>query len=202
MFKKKNRDKFILLFILFAISLVIVLLYNFSTNCPKYGCLSINNLEQFRTSGVYQDDKNIYRALLSNDNDLIRIEVRKNVKEESAQKDIQGEIVRMKALFENALSPYPGELSNEIQCAKEFKPALTIKKINNTEVSYFNGFLNERMVFGSCVKEQAVYKGILALFYCSSKKQLFQLELITLSKDFLQNPSKYQQMIESIKCTD
>jgi len=200
-FKLKRKTIFFLTLIaLLVLILSTVLLWK--KTCPKYGCINIKGIEQFRTQEVYRDDNNIYRALLSNNNDYIRIEVKSAVQERLAEENIQGEIVRMKALFENALSPYPGELSNEIQCSKEFKPVLKTETINNTQVSYFTGFLNQRMVFGSCVKDQAIYKGILTLFYCPAKKQLFQLEIIAPADSFNKAPEKYQQMLESVSCTN
>lgn len=168
--------------------------------CQKLNCLKMKNLDKFKVQEVYQDNGRFYRALLSDKNDLIRVEVKSKVEEDEAEKNIEAEITRMKALFQNAASPYPGEVSDEIECSEEFKPVFKTMKETNPKISYFSGFLNSRLTFGVCTQDQAVYKGILALFYCSKQKQVFQLEMIAPKEEFSASPEKYQEMVESAAC--
>ena len=160
----------------------------------------MKNLDKFKVLEVYQNDSRIYRALLSEKKDLMRVEVKSKVEENEAEKYIEVEIARMKALFQNAASPYPGEISDEIECSEEFKPVLKTTKQTNVKMSYFSGFLNSRLTFGTCTQDQAVYKGVLALFYCPKQKQVFQLEIITPKEEFSTSPQRHQELIESITC--
>ena len=100
----------------------------------------MKNLDKFKVLEVYQNDSRIYRALLSEKKDLMRVEVKSKVEENEAEKYIEVEIARMKALFQNAASPYPGEISDEIECSEEFKPVLKTTKQTNVKMSYFSRF--------------------------------------------------------------
>lgn len=170
--------------------------------CQKLNCLFFKGRENFHLKELYQDDKNIYRALFFDKNDLLRVNIQSQIDSSSAEKYIQGEITRMKALFANAVSPYPGEISNEIVCGKKFTPNLTTIKTNNLTISYFTGYLNERLVFGACTEDQALYRGILALFYCSKQNQVFQIEVIVPKDEFSRSPQKYQEMLRTISCRE
>ena len=160
----------------------------------------MTGLDEFRLEEVYQDDNNIYRALLFRKNDLLRVEVRSNIPKHEAEQHIRAQITRMKALFENTVSHYPGEISDEIVCGTEFTPTFTVDELTGVEISYFTGYLNRRLVFGACTEDQAVYRGILALFYCPNQEQLFQLEIIAPNEDFFASSETYEQMLWSIHC--
>lgn len=192
-----------LIFILIICIPIVILLIFYAQKlnvCKKLGCLSMQGLNDFKTQEVYQEDDNIYRALLSKDSDLLRVDIRSDISEPEGKSHIQAQITRMKALFENAPSPYPGEISDEIACGEKYKPAFFDEEINGIQVSYSTGYLNNRLVFGSCTEDQAVYHGILALFYCPNLKQLYQIEIIAPADKFTSSPQSYQQMLKSISC--
>lgn len=149
---------------------------------------------------VYQDDESVYRALLSHDDDFLRVEVRSNIPKDDAERLIQAQITRMKGLFEKAISPYPGEISAVIECGEEFKPVFSVENVNGIEVSHFTGYLNRRLVFGACTEEQAFYGGLMALFYCPAQEQLYQLEIVAPKSNFLKEKDKYVQKLHSIDC--
>lgn len=187
--------------LIFLITLLIVYVYRNANVCPKTGCFTMKDLDKFQVKEVYEDNNTVYRALLTNNNDTVRIEKKSGLTSNKAEKSIQAQITRMKALFENATSPYPGEISDEIVCGDEFKPIFSENNQNGLKISYFTGYLNNRLVFGACTKDQAVYKGNLVLFYCPDKKQLFQLEIIAPKDVYLASEGKYQQMIDSLSCS-
>lgn len=140
-------------------------------------------------------------ALLERDNDLLRVDITSSVAKEQANRLIQTRIAKMKALFENATSPYPGEISDEIVCDKRFKPTFTSEGINGIPVSYFTGYLNSRLTYGACTEDQAVNKGIMTLFYCPAQRKVYQLELISEKDRFIKNEADYLRIIRSIQCT-
>ena len=160
----------------------------------------MRDLDKFDVKEIYQDDKDVYRALFSKDSNLLRVDIRSNISESEAAKQIEVQITRMKALFENAASPYPGEISDEVVWDKELIPQLEEREVNRIQASHFTGYLNDRLVFGACTQDQAIYRGILALFYCPNQKQLFQLEIITPRDNYETNENKYLQMLNSIGC--
>lgn len=160
----------------------------------------MTNLNQYRLKEIYQDDGAIYRALYFDQNNLLRVQVQSRISEPQSQQYRQAQIVRMKGLFANAASPYPGEISDEIACGEKFIPQLKYLQAKNLEIAYFTGYLNQRLVFGACTEDQAIYHGFLAFFYCPKQAQFFQLELIAPKEDFFRSPGKYEEMLQSISC--
>lgn len=160
----------------------------------------MEGLEEFQIRDVYQDDNNSYRALLSRNDEYFRVDVRSQILPDEAEKFIQGQITRMKTLFEKSSSPYPGEISDAIECAEDFKAVFGDELINNLQVSHITAYLNQRLVFGACTDNQAVYRGILALFYCPKQKQLFQIEVIAPKEKFIASPERYRKMLLSLNC--
>lgn len=183
--------------------IILILIFIFGgrfISCKKLGCIYITGLNSFQLKDVYQDDKDIYRALYDKNSDLIRIEIRSIRTEDEANKSIEAQTARMIALFENAAAPYPGEISNEIVCDKKYKPVYATGIINGTSITHFTGYLNARLTFGACTEDQAIYRGIDALFYCNNQQKLYQLEIISPTSLFTDNESKYIDMLKSIQC--
>lgn len=195
--KRLSKNYFLLvLLIVIAAGIVFVSTKN---KCVRLSCLEMNGLSQFQLKEIYEDNARTYRALLSKNDNLLRVEVRYNIPPESANQSLQAEVTRMKALFENTLSPYPGMLSDEIECDKKFKPLYQTENINGIKVYNFNGFLNDRLVFGACTENQAVFKSNLNLFYCQNQRQVFTLELITPNNKSKGSDDLFQS-IYSIRC--
>ncbi len=169
-------------------------------DCLRLTCLSMNTLNQYRLKDLYEEGRNSYRALYKNGDDRLRVEVRSQTSLEEAQNYIQTQITRIKGVFEVAAAPYPGEVTNEIVCAEEFKPIYSTKTQSGIPISYFSGFLNQRMVMGSCTADQLTYHNVVAMFYCPNQKQFFQIELIVPKDIFEKQTEKYQKTVDSITC--
>jgi hypothetical protein len=193
-----NRALFVLSAVIFA--LIFILLLDKKRLCSGFQCMSMEELSLFQIKEVYQDDDSAYRALLSKDGDLLRANIRSGVSVSESNSHIQAQMSKIKALFENAASPYPGEISDEIECSDEYKPDFSLENINGVEVSYFTGYLNSRLILGACTEDQIVYKEIFALFYCPKQQQLFQIELIAPKDVFGADEVKYQKMLHSLDC--
>jgi len=195
----KRKKASLVILCLIVVSAVMFLIYK-DRPCTKLECLSMEGLEGFKIQEVYQNDDNIYRALLSKDNDLLRVDIRSNISESEGKSSIHAQITRIKALFENAASPYPGEISDEIECSDEYKPVFSEEMINGIQVSSFIGFLNDRLVLGACTADQAVYRGMLSLFQCPNLNQLYQVEMIAPREKFSEQSEGYKNMLQSISC--
>lgn len=195
---QKNKAGLVVISIISAF--VVVLVVYKSRQCTKLECLSMKDLDKFKVQEVYQDNDNTYRTLLSRDNDILRVDIRTDISESESKSRIQTQITRIKAQFENATSPYPGEISDQIECSGEYKPVFFEERINGVQASYFTAFLNNRLVLGACTEDQAVYKEIFALFYCPKQRQFFQMELIAPKDVFDSDERRYKQMLYSIDC--
>lgn len=160
----------------------------------------MKNLNNFKLQEIYQEDKNTFRGSYSFEDSIIRAEVISKMNSENALQNITAEISRAKGLYADAPAPYPGVISDKIVCDKEFVPEFNEEEVNKVKISYFTGFMTERLTFGACSKEEAFYKGQFALFYCPGQKKMYQLEIIAPKNDFLKSPEKFEGMLKSISC--
>lgn len=196
---RRINKQFGLFLIIVVIPIAIYLLLA-GLPCRHLACLSLKNGNQYQISKIYEDNKYTFRALYEKDDTLLRIEIKTNFSAQEAEQAIQSQIVRTEGVFEDAAAPYPGELSDIISCGKEFQPVYSEKKQNNILISYFSGYINDRLVFGSCANDQAKYKDTLAMFYCDKQKKFYQLEVITPNKEPAVNDNQDQEVLDSIGC--
>lgn len=201
---KLSKKLAVLLLVLVIVSVVFLAhkLY-VAKKCDILACINLLENDRYKLTETYQNDETGFRGLyqkIYTSDEMIRVDVKNNVLGEDAKKIIDAQVIKMKGLFENAASPYPGEISDEIECSKEYKPVFLERDLNNVHISTFQGYLNDRLVFGACTQDQAVYKGTLSLFYCSNSEKLYQLELIVKKEKYEENPEVYKQILDSISC--
>lgn len=175
----------------------VAFMWSVYAGCTRISCLTLPKGAVWKLTEVYEEVRgSVYRARYQMGEIIVRVDVRSDVDPDASVDYIHGRIAGMKALYDNIRSPYPGLLSNEIVCDEGFKPtyrSYTTEK--NVEVSEIVGYLNDRLTFGSCQKDQATHRGAMMLFTCSSRRQLYQIEYI-FSVD-----SYDQKMVESLMRT-
>ncbi len=169
--------------------------------CKNLDCFLMKDSDGFTVKELYTDTKDAYRALYKNANRYIRIEARV-INPSQKDAELQAAVNRMRALFEKAPAPYPGEISDAIVCDPAFIPMEKELKNANTSLTYFTGYLNNRMTFGSCSLDQAVYKGIAAYTYCPANNLYINIELFTPTEEFEANSPAVENQIRTLRCPD
>jgi len=143
----------------------------------------------------------IYRALMAQGKIQIRTEIYSKVSQKEAENFTQIKKMKMQGLFENARSPYPGMLSNEIECGKKFLPIFKELTINDLKIQYMRGLLNERLQYGSCLDSEIKFIGHTALFYCQNQQKWYQVEMIMQSNE--NNAADWPlSILKSIRCVE
>lgn len=150
-----------------------------SSRCLGYSCISFDGKEQFHIEEEYENSSKAYRALLSNDKIRIRIEAYADISSEKAASYDKIKVMNIESLYETAKSPYPGALSNEIECGQEYRPRVGEITINAVSSTHIQGYLNDRLQYGACLKKELEYKSSLVLFHCPSQRRWYQFEIIT-----------------------
>lgn len=171
-----------------------------ATVCGNMSCITLGDKQKFALKETYSETEQTYRALFSSGSRLLRIEANR-VNPESAEAELNAAITRVKALFEKAPAPYPEEISDAIICDPDYVPAFTDTTIDTTRIRYFTGYLNNRMTFGSCSRNQAIYKGIVAFLYCQKSSLLIKLELIQPVAEFEAKADEIETQLRSITCS-
>jgi len=153
----------------------------------------------YQPKEIYTDSPATYRALYSKDDRLFRIEVQK-VNPDEAQKELAAGVIRVKAQFEKAPAPYPGDLSDTITCDPHFIPTFEETQNQTMHLSLFTGYLNNRLTFGSCSENQAAYRGILVFTMCPKHKLLIRIEHIASLTDFEAHGKELMDQIKTLSC--
>ncbi|MDP8219115.1 MAG: hypothetical protein P9M03_10360 [Candidatus Theseobacter exili] len=165
---KKNQINYCLIILLVYSACCLSVLW--ADNIPEI------NLRSDRLSGFVLEKHNTVRErelyTFVSDDMIVKIEVIAGIDKESAETLIGNEIIGVKALYDNALSPYPGDISNRIVFNEKFRPVL--KTINNkaVEYKYFLLFSNKRFGLGVGSDDLVEYKHLLGWFYCSEFSEL------------------------------
>ncbi len=170
------------------------------TPCSRISCLLLPKTAVLKLTEVYEEVRgSVFRARYQTGDTIVRVDVRTDVDPEASVDYIQGRIAGMKALYDNIRSPYPGLLSNEIICDEGFKPTYkSYKTSQNIMIQEVVGYLNNRLTFGSCQKDQAVYRGAMVLFACPQKRQLYQVEFISPVESF--SAKIFQDIVDGMSC--
>ncbi len=194
------RRKIFLLLIIGIVFFGIFLAYKYSyLLCNRTRCISLNSISTWREQEIYENNYSKYRALLATPKYLIRIEKNSNLSKKDAETLILVDVMQKRGLFDEAVNPYTGTISNKISCENRYKPEVQIISANDLKVTYYSGWLNDRLQYGACLDDQLIYKAYNALFYCSGQRTLYHLEFIAAIKDKPED-SYFLNQIESIKC--
>lgn len=167
--------------------------------CLEFSCITFKGKNQFIDKKLYENTEKAYRALYKDGNKILRIEMYSQVSPEQAQKFNEYKTMQLTSLYENAQSPYPGAISDEISCDKKYKPVFKQLKTDSMNMRYYSGYLNDRLQYGSCISDQLKYKSSGAMFYCQTQKKWYQLELIT---PISQEVDDGLHLIKSISCVN
>ena len=127
-------------------------------------------------------------------NSFIKVNIFKNTSQEKADIYISDKIVLINSLFREISSPYPGAISNRIECTKEFKPL----RISNSPLDYYIIYASSRFTYGVCSFDLIKYRSIIYFLYCDKDKNLYQIKLfIPIDQDI----SSYEELLNSARCS-
>lgn len=197
---KVKSKRIIVAAILLLCGVLSTILLVLNSGCKEIQCINFKNQNEYKVKEVYEKNNFIYRALYENGDFLLKTEIRSNYTNDDAKQIIETQLVRTKGLFEDAAAPYPGELSDVIACSNAYKPVYSSRTQDGINFSSFDGYVNKRLVFGSCADDQAEYHDTLTMFYCPTQKKFYQLEIIIPNKKYKQNPKLSTDILESISC--
>jgi len=126
---------------------------------------------------------------------IIQMKVLKDVDLEKVNTYISDKMFMINSLFRGVSSPYPGALSNRIECPEEFKPL----KLANKPFDYYIVYASDRFTYGVCSWSLIKYKSIIYFLYCDKEKKLYHIKLFMPANKEI---SDYGKILTSIKCLE
>jgi hypothetical protein len=125
---------------------------------------------------------------------IVKIKKIENIEINEAENYINDNMFVIESMYRGISSPYPGALSNRIECEEKFKP----KKVKNKPFDYYFLFATDRMTYGACSKDQIEYHTIMFFLFCEKTKDFFQIELfVSLDKDI----AFFENKLKEISCS-
>jgi len=171
----KNKNLlFIILFLAIGFGF-----YFLNKKCEKINCLNFDQRSEYDLQEVFIEKEDVFLGLYKNNDRQLRVEIVNNDDFEEVASLLKSRIARVEAQFANDISPYPGEISDEIECNKSFQPKIEIDDNEDGFKNYkFKTYLNSRLVSGSCQEDDVEYIDYSSFFYCSNQKKIYFLEFI------------------------
>jgi len=142
--------------------------------------------------------KNTFWTIMAKKNGrVIKIEVIKNIGDEDANRYIKERQYVIESLYRHIPSPYPGMISNTIECPDEFKPEVVSLKIQGETTPVYILYSTSRFTYGAGVEELIKYRGALVFIYSGKMKALYRIELFIPKEEF--NKKEVLNILESIR---
>jgi len=162
---------------------------------------SIYNQEQFGLSGniikefKFNRDSKGNPVFLTgyNNKKIMKVKKIQDYSESLVQQYITDNIFVINTQYRELHSPYPGRLSNRIECEDEFKPI----EISNTPFNYYKIYSTDRFTYGACSWDLITYQSILYFVYCEDSNSFYQIQLF-LPLDVEIGP--YENKLKSLSC--
>jgi len=99
------------------------------------------------------------------------------IETEAREKYIEDKKFLFESLFLPTTSPYPGVITNVIECPEEFKPKLT----KTEKGTFYALFAGERLNWGICAEDLIEYYSTFGIFDCE-EKGIFEVRAFSKAK--------------------
>lgn len=200
--RKKFFQKLIITSLLFCVVTLVAggVIFLGKSQCNGAECLLEKKLQGYRKTDVYQNTDRLYGAFFKKDHYQLRAEMWMNIEQTEADNIIKNHTIRMYTLYEMAVSPYPGEISNAISCAQEYRPTYETGQSLGRETHVFTGYANDRLAFGVCADDLITNRAVVVMFYCGHQKRLYKFELFTPINDPVEKFSEETRRIRALSC--
>lgn len=136
--------------------------------------------EQINISSFYQDKKAKGPAntvgLRSDQNEVLRIKTETIGKPEEARKIIDQKSNEIKMMFAPQQVPYQGVISKDINCTQAVEVNNKILETDKEISLIANMTATDRLIYGSCIADQEIYKSQLLMLYCKSNQNFYEIK--------------------------
>jgi hypothetical protein len=147
-----------------------------SANNPLQRMFTGNPLPGFSLAGTdLKSGSTVYT--FTNEASVSKIEVLEHIEPADASVLVQDGVMGIQALYANALSPYPGDISNKVATEPAYRPRLF--QVTNAAIrsTYFLLYANDRLGYGGTTKDSVKFKSLVGWFHCAAGKEFFKVKM-------------------------
>ena len=149
---------------------------DYSPNDPRARMFAGNALPGFFFASTDPRPNSILHTF-TNQTSISRIEVLEQIEPADAKVLMQDGVMGIQALYANALSPYPGDISNKVTTDPAYRPRFVQATNSANQFAYFILYANDRLGYGAATKDAVKFKSLAGWFYCSARKEFFKVKL-------------------------
>ncbi len=133
----------------------------------------------------------------TNETSVSKIEVLEQIESSDATVLVQDSVMGIQALYANALSPYPGDISNKVTTDPAYGPRL--RRATNAAIvsTYFLLYANDRFGYGAATKDSVKFKSLVGWFHCAAQKKFFKVKLFV---PLTTSDRELETMFISLRC--
>jgi hypothetical protein len=106
---------------------------------------------------------------------VVKIEIVPELDREGAQTLLDDSIMGIQALYANALSPYPGDISRQVVSDRRFSPELVRTNWGSGPRPYMLLFANDRLGYGAVTADVVKYRSLLGWIYCERNGTFYKV---------------------------
>lgn len=112
---------------------------------------------------------------LTNSGSVLKIEVIDGIEDASASTMIADGMMGLQALYANALSPYPGDISREVVSDRRFRPQIVSTNMAGKSLNYLLLFANDRFGYGVAAADSVRYRSLVGWIHCAKRNTLYKV---------------------------
>lgn len=106
---------------------------------------------------------------------LLKIEFVPDLGREGAKIMLDDGVMGVQALYANALSPYPGDISREVVTDTRYLPTLIRTNWNGRASAYALLYANDRFGYGAMAADAVRYRALVGWFYCEKTDVFYKV---------------------------
>lgn len=159
---------------------------------------SVNGINLDGYSVIKKENALETKIIAEKNDSFFRLTKINDIKKVGAEKFSADKIYLVKSLYANYVSSYPGRLSYNVTCPKQFKPDVCEIPGSFNDLCLV-AVTSERFVYGVCSSEIAKNTCLITFFFCEARNNLFQVEICQPIEKF--NVEESRNMLKTFSCT-
>ncbi|MCG8557071.1 MAG: hypothetical protein MJD61_17570 [Proteobacteria bacterium] len=132
-------------------------------------------LDRFQLTDSYTRERSrfaVWRGATGTER-ILQQELRTGADATQAARLLADEIMRLEAVYADAVSPYPGRISNQITSTDRLQPERYQQVRSGQDWTYYRLYAGARLAYGTAPEESIGYRSVLAWLHCKKRQRFY-----------------------------
>jgi hypothetical protein len=123
------------------------------------------------------EDRFSTRTTFRKGEQVLNLETIGDLDADSAQTLIEDGIMGVHALYAQALSAYPENLSKQVSAPEHFRPRFYRREHDGVRYNYFLLYANDRSAYGATDEDSVKQRSLLGWIYCEHRQTVYKIRM-------------------------